>query len=94
MAQTLKFNELETASESIFDPEVLKEFITETIMQSNEEWVSLMTSFSYIAIQRFIAHCKNHSLDPLEMKFEEIQKFSETCLQKELKQEMKHFNIG
>lgn len=81
--------ELETET-MLFDQDFIKDFITDEIMQANDQWVSCITSFAFVAIQRFIAHCKNHSIDPLEMKFEEIQKFMDDCLKKELFQEMKN----
>ena len=89
MSLELALMELETETMN-FNPDFLKDFITQEIMQANDQWVSCITSFAFVAIQRLIAHCKNHSIDPLEMKFEDIQKFMDDCLKKELFQEIKN----
>ncbi len=69
--------------------EVLKSLIMETILNSTDQLSSCVVSFAYVAIQRFIAHCKNHDIDPLNMPITEIQDFVDTCLTKELYNEMK-----
>ncbi len=85
MNQLLPINEHEQDF-SLFDQTVFNALVSE----ENEQWVSCINSFAFVAIQRFIAHCKNNNLDPLEMRFEDIQKFMETCLKKELFHEMKN----
>lgn len=90
MTQEIALLDIENEMAALFDPELLKNFITEEIMQANEQWVSCINSFALVAITRFIAHCKNHSLNPLELPFEEIQKFMENCLKKELYNEIKN----
>lgn len=94
MGNEIALLEIENELETLLDPELLKDFITEEIMQANDQWVSTITSFAFVAIERFIAHCKDNNINPLEMQFREIQDFAETCLQKELKQEIKNQTIG
>lgn len=84
MAQTLETYPLDLEMDAFFDPTALKDLITETIMQNNQQIADCVISFSYVAIQRFLSHCKNHSLDPLEVPQTDIQDFIDQCLKKEL----------
>lgn len=89
MAQTLEYtNELDL--ETLLTCDELKGLIMESVRESTDQLSSCIVSFSYVAIQRFIAHCKDHRLDPLTMQITEIQDFVDQCLLKELAQEMKN----
>lgn len=92
MAPATELIDLETELETVFNPEALKGLIMEEIMQANDQWASCINSFALVAIQRFISHCKDHCIDPLKMTYEDIQKFMDDCLQKELYQEIKNQN--
>lgn len=88
MINTIECTE-EECLEHYFDAEALKSIIMETVLASTDQLSASVVSFAYVAIQKFIAHCKDHSIDPLTMSFEEIQKFVDDKLRKELNQEIK-----
>jgi len=75
--------------ENFIDPEALKSIILETILQSTDQLSSCVVSFAYVAIQKFISHCKDHNIDPLKMNFDEVKEFVDRHLKKELDREMK-----
>lgn len=75
--------------ENFIDPEALKSIIMETILQSTDQLSSCVVSFAYVAIQKFISHCKDHNIDPLQMNYEEVKAFVDRHLKKELDREMK-----
>ena len=87
MSLAVQFLESENESD-IFE----QDFFVSLLEEENEQWISCINSFAFVAIQRFIAHCKNQGLDPCEMRFDEIQKFMDNCLKKELFNEMKKQN--
>lgn len=75
--------------EAFVQMDVLKNLIMETILDSTDQLSSCVVSFAYVAIQKFIAHCKDHSIDPLSMSYEDIKEFVDNNLKKELSQELK-----
>lgn len=68
--------------------DILKNLIMETILDSTDQLSSCVVSFAYVAIQKFIAHCKDHSIDPLTMSYEDIKTFVDDNLKKELNKEL------
>lgn len=88
MATTIE-TETEIAFEALYEIEALKDLITETILNSTDQLSSCVVSYAYVAIQKFIAHCKDHGLDPLTMSYDEIKQFVDSNLKKELDQEIK-----
>lgn len=67
----------------------LKSLIMESILESTENLESCIVSYAYVAIQKFIAHCKDHNIDPLTVDMEYIQHFVDGSLKKELNHERK-----
>lgn len=88
MATTIE-TETDIAFEALYEIEALKDLITETILQSTDQLSSCVVSYAYVAIQKFIAHCKDHNINPLQMSYDDIKEFVDSNLKKELDQEIK-----
>lgn len=88
MAQALEIGELDLI-DTFAECEELKSLIMETILDSTDQLSSCVVSFAYVAIQRFIGHCKDHGIDPLTMPATAVQDFIDNCLKKELYNEMR-----
>lgn len=80
----LELDQFNSLVGSGFEMDILKDIIKEAVMETSCDVHSYATSFAYLAVTRFIYHCKKNNLKADDVLFDDIKKFIDELMEKSI----------